>query len=625
MAETIRDYLVKLGFEVRKGDEARFHSSLTSLASMAAKVSASLVAAAGAISGAVVVVASSFDELYFASQRTHASVTSIKSLSYALSQVGGSSDQARAAIESVASALRTNPGAKSFVNRTLGISTEENGKARDTVKVIDEIVTKLGKSEYYVSRQFAEIVGIGDEKTWNTFVTQWPKIRAFQREYEEELKKFGVDPSKLAESSNKLMTSVRSLMETVNILFLSVVERLQPILTEWMNQFSGWLKDNKEEIIAGIKAVMNAVVGLAKDFGSLVGAMKPVADGFMGLVKLIAGDDKDSLKMALETLALFMAGSWALRVIGVVGRLNFALATAMAAIYGLSGFSSGTEKDIIHEPFGTTGPNGMAGDWVDGSGKLHKVAPNPVKPPSMWQRFKRAVGIESPHTPAIDASGMAVPGAEQAPPAGFARIRSKSGQTAIVAKEYAPQFQGFIDDLEATGYKIKDLQGFSDRNIAGSSKRSQHAFGRAIDINPGPNDIGTGNGNLPPETSALAKKWGLGWGAEWRSKNDPMHFSGGNGEGGRLMPADEVKRLQMMQSLEILKKRERIEGIKDKMSALDQPPILGGAASRTASLNQSTDITIIGSSDPAGSATSLGAAQHRVGAELLRDATSAFA
>ena len=195
-------------------------------------------------------------------------------------------------------------------------------------------------------------------------------------------------------------------------------------------------------------------------------------------------------------------------------------------------------------------------------------------------------------------------------PSNLAEITTKSGQTAWVAKEAAPQFQGFIDDLEATGYRINDLGGFSSRVIAGSGTPSHHAGGFAIDINPKENDLGTGTGTLPPNTAEMAEKWGLGWGALWRSKNDPMHFSTGKNEGGRIMTPEEI---------------ERVKGLRDKSSSLMTPSPLGGSVNRSATLSQKTDIVIYGSTDPAGTSALLGGSQNRIASDLLRNAQSAFA
>lgn len=110
----------------------------------------------------------------------------------------------------------------------------------------------------------------------------------------------------------------------------------------------------------------------------------------------------------------------------------------------------------------------------------------------------------------------------------LASITTANGLVAKVNAAYAERFQGFINELEGTGYEIKSLGGYNYRNIAGSNRLSNHASGNAIDINPLTNpDTGRGGRlvtDMPPGVSDIASKYGINWGGDWRSKKDAMHF-----------------------------------------------------------------------------------------------------
>jgi len=114
-----------------------------------------------------------------------------------------------------------------------------------------------------------------------------------------------------------------------------------------------------------------------------------------------------------------------------------------------------------------------------------------------------------------------------------------------VAAVLAPKFQGLIDELEKDfGYEITSLGGYNYRYISNSNTLSWHAGGVAIDINPGPNPYITRRGaavvtDMPlngtgSAMTALAAKYGLGWGGDWTSSKDAMHFSAAANEGGTL-------------------------------------------------------------------------------------------
>ena len=108
-------------------------------------------------------------------------------------------------------------------------------------------------------------------------------------------------------------------------------------------------------------------------------------------------------------------------------------------------------------------------------------------------------------------------------------LRTNSGAEITVDAKTAPQWQGFLHDLEATGYYInpKNTGGYNDRSqISGSP--SQHAIGNAVDINwweAGNKKDAAGTNNLPANVGQIADKWGISWGGHFRqAQKDAMHF-----------------------------------------------------------------------------------------------------
>lgn len=129
----------------------------------------------------------------------------------------------------------------------------------------------------------------------------------------------------------------------------------------------------------------------------------------------------------------------------------------------------------------------------------------------------------------------------------LATIKTKrKGLTTQIAEVFKDNFQGFIDELEDAGYTINSLGGYNRRMSTSGGSWSYHASGAAIDINP-PNPVinGSPNGYFSPRppnapitdmpvatVRSLCKKYGLGWGGDWRSLDDAMHFSTAKAEGG---------------------------------------------------------------------------------------------
>jgi hypothetical protein len=107
------------------------------------------------------------------------------------------------------------------------------------------------------------------------------------------------------------------------------------------------------------------------------------------------------------------------------------------------------------------------------------------------------------------------------------------GHSWTLNSSVAGRFKGFINALTATGYVIKSAGSYANRNQAnGSGNRSLHSYGLAIDINAfqhgnsyNPGNAGVHQTNLPKGVSALAAKYGLVWGGDWKNSKDYMHFS----------------------------------------------------------------------------------------------------
>ena len=79
------------------------------------------------------------------------------------------------------------------------------------------------------------------------------------------------------------------------------------------------------------------------------------------------------------------------------------------------------------------------------------------------------------------------------------------------------------------------MGGYVCRNTRGQSKLSYHAYGLAIDINPTTNPMGSRLvTDMPNAFIRLWKDEGWGWGGDWTSVKDAMHFSKGKNEGGNM-------------------------------------------------------------------------------------------
>ncbi|HFC9530806.1 TPA: lytic transglycosylase catalytic [Salmonella enterica] len=208
-AETIKDFLVSLGFGIDEAGYEKFESVLAGVTANAIKTGLAVEGAALSVVAFTAKIASGLDNLYWASQRTGAMVQGIQSIGYAVSQVGGSVDAARTSLESLSRFVRNNPGAEGFLNR-LGVQTRDaSGNMRDMAAIFTGVGQKLSSMPYYRANQYAQMLGIDE----NTLMAMRRGIGQFSAQYSEMTKAIGFNADQAAVSSNRFMTSLKAFGE----------------------------------------------------------------------------------------------------------------------------------------------------------------------------------------------------------------------------------------------------------------------------------------------------------------------------------------------------------------------------------------------------------------------------
>ena len=104
------------------------------------------------------------------------------------------------------------------------------------------------------------------------------------------------------------------------------------------------------------------------------------------------------------------------------------------------------------------------------------------------------------------------------------KIKAASGCGPLLA-EFASQFHLLIEAIDTGGL---DDWGYCYRMVRGTTdKLSNHSSGTALDLNAAHHALGK-VGTFPlekvPMIQALAKKYGLTWGGDYRGRKDEMHF-----------------------------------------------------------------------------------------------------
>lgn len=331
MSEMIKEYLVALGFKVDENGWKGFNSKIVQSTANVAALGAETVATAQVIGLAVEKVARQYTELYYVSQRTGSSVSTLKTYEYAAKQIGLTADQSRASVESMASAMRLNPGLKAMMNG-MGIDSRDPQKA--IVGLVERLKSQYGQNGYFVASRMAGMFGLDE----NTFLHIWNNLDRLKVAQEAQRKRqieAGLDPDKMAERSVNLTRQWDQMTSSLEIFkdrmiddFIGPVTKsvealtmLIDLLNKWNSQSDGWIGK-----IFGVAAAFVTVK-------TSLGVIARIA-ALLGIGGGTAGAAGGAASMGLRALAF--------RALGPVGAFAWGL--------GLGGTANTGEKDLHGGP-----------------------------------------------------------------------------------------------------------------------------------------------------------------------------------------------------------------------------------------------------------------------------------
>lgn len=320
-AETIKDFLVSLGFSVDDAGAKKFGSVLAGTTANVIKMGLAVEGAALSVVAFTAKIASGLDNLYWASQRTGATVQGIQSIGYAVSQVGGSVDAARSSLESLSRFIRNNPGAEGFLNR-LGVQTRDaSGNMRDMAAIFTGVGQKLSSMPYYRANQYAQMLGIDE----NTLMAMRRGVGGFSGQYSAMAKAIGFNADEAARSSNKFMTSLREFSAMAGMARDKIGSNLAGGLAGSLDTLRRHILDNFPRIEQTLTKAIKGILALGDIIGRLFFRL---IEGTSGLITWWQSLDKQTR----ELISLFGALTIALRILNSTFWMSpVGLITALAA------------------------------------------------------------------------------------------------------------------------------------------------------------------------------------------------------------------------------------------------------------------------------------------------------
>ncbi|NEG99673.1 lytic transglycosylase catalytic [Pantoea agglomerans] len=265
-AETIKDFLVSLGFQIDDAGARKFDSVVLGTTLQVVKLGAAVEATALTVVAFTAKIASGLDNLYWMSQRTGATVNGIRQIGYAVSQMGGSVEAARGSLESLSRFMRNNPGSEGFLNR-LGVQTRDaSGNMRDMASIFTGVGEKLSNMPYYRANQYAQMLGIDE----NTLMAMRRGLGQFNAQYTQMAKAISYNADAAAVSSNKFMTSLTAFSQMAGMARDKIGSSLAEGLSGSIDTLRKQIVDNFPKIEQTITSGVKGILWMAEVIGRVV-------------------------------------------------------------------------------------------------------------------------------------------------------------------------------------------------------------------------------------------------------------------------------------------------------------------------------------------------------------------
>ncbi|KDH31617.1 hypothetical protein IDG93_09115 [Klebsiella pneumoniae] len=321
-AETLKDFLISLGFKVDEAGARKFDAVVAGTTLKAIELGVKVEAAALSVVAFTAKIASGLDDLYWASQRTGATVEGIKQIGYAVSQVGGSVDGARGSLENLARFMRNNPGAEGFLNR-LGVQTRDaSGNMRDMATIFTGVGQRLSSMPYYRANQYAQMLGLDE----NTLMAMRRGIGQFSGEYTAMAKAIGYNADVAAVSSNKFMTSLRSFGLMAGMARDKIGSSLADGLAGSLDRLRRQILENFPKIEGAITGTVKGILWAGEMVGRVIYRLIQLGQGISDWWGSL---DKQSQQL-IELIGALTAAWWMLNRAMIASPITWVLGLAAA-------------------------------------------------------------------------------------------------------------------------------------------------------------------------------------------------------------------------------------------------------------------------------------------------------
>lgn len=289
MADTIKEFLVALGFKIDQDGANKFQGAIAGATTKAVALGAASIAAASAVTASVAKIAEAYNDLYFSSIKAGDSVRSVRVHQEGMRAIGINAEAASAQLEGLNLQLKFDPGKTALLNY-MGIQTA----GRQTKVIFEDLIGTLKR--YYdqgplgaaLARNFASQFGIAESDLLKMFLMTEKNAEA-QARYAAKLNATGLDVDQLAKRSNTFFLALQGLEQSLGLNAQIVADKWLPAMTDavgFLESASDWVARLSKETDGWSSTVVSltAALGGLQAFGWLLGML-----GLKGAAAAIGG------------------------------------------------------------------------------------------------------------------------------------------------------------------------------------------------------------------------------------------------------------------------------------------------------------------------------------------------
>ena len=273
--QVLKEFLVSLGFQLDQAGLKKFTSGVNDATKRVMAIGAAVLGAAAAVEEFVKHVSQSMEKLYYASQRTGATVGSLQALQQAAEKTGMATNQITDSVEAFTDVLRSVPGSEGLLEQ-MGIDVNQKDKVKEYFDLMGKLreLAQKGPANYAVAEQLAGQFGTGK----SAFLDIFNNLDRVMAEYQKALdlqKQSNQNLDKLARDSVEMMNIFRDVENRFTVIGQKLDSLILPAVEKWgrgmerildattrlIDKFdkSGWM----EKILHPIDALMGRSSGAA--------------------------------------------------------------------------------------------------------------------------------------------------------------------------------------------------------------------------------------------------------------------------------------------------------------------------------------------------------------------------